>query len=170
MSMGPKPRPLLSRWLERVLVGEDCWPWLGSTKGTGYGNIQVAPSIEEGAHRVAYRLFVGPIKPGMEVCHTCDNPACVKPSHLFLGTHAENVADMLAKGRSRHPRGVDNGAVLTESDVQTIRVLVRQGQSQRQIAAQFAVSRGCVRNIIDGKTWSWLPEMMATRELPAGSP
>jgi len=75
---------------------DECWPWTRSLSPKGYGRVR-----GRNAHRVAYELTYGPIPPGMFVCHTCDNPPCCNPAHLFLGTYLDNIADMVAKKRSR---------------------------------------------------------------------
>lgn len=81
-----------------------CWIWRGAvTAPMGYGNVKV-DGRNIGAHRRAWELAHGPIPEGMFVLHRCDNPPCVNPAHLFLGTHADNMADMKAKGRVRKPR------------------------------------------------------------------
>jgi len=79
------------------VVGE-CWLWKGATNSDGYGMLRFRGK-KDGAHRVAYTLFRGEIAPRMFVCHTCDIPCCVNPDHLWVGTHAENMRDMVAKGR-----------------------------------------------------------------------
>lgn len=79
----------------------DCWEWTGSKTLTGYGHLNInAKSIY--AHRISYELFNGPIPDGLCVCHSCDNPGCVNPSHLWVGTMADNMHDRDAKGRGRN--------------------------------------------------------------------
>lgn len=94
------------RFGRRVRVFGDCWEWTGAKTPTGYGHFQPAGSTKTVyAHRWAYERAHGPITDGLFVLHRCDNRACVRPAHLFLGTHADNMADMVAKGRShRHPQ------------------------------------------------------------------
>ena len=94
-------RPLAERFWSRVekADGEACWLWKGARRGE-YGALQTEGRME-GAHRVSYEINVGPIPEGMEVCHHCDNPPCVRPDHLFLGTTTDNRRDACRKGRAR---------------------------------------------------------------------
>ena len=96
------------RALDKTLIGEGCWEYGGKIGNRGYGLvfIETLPDGREKwapAHRVVYEGMVGPIPEGMFLCHHCDNPKCVRPDHIFVGTDADNKADMYAKGR--HPHG-----------------------------------------------------------------
>ena len=97
----------LKRYAEKIDFRPDgCWFWKGSLSGQmGYGNLW-NPSTKkmQRAHRAAYEAMFGPIPDGMCACHTCDNPRCMNPHHIFLGTQKENIADMFAKGRARHQK------------------------------------------------------------------
>lgn len=106
-NQGPKRRPLEDRFWEKVEKTEGCWLWTAANGGPGkYGQFAIHAHYHEGAHRVSYVLNVGPIPEGMGVLHRCDVPLCVRPDHLFLGTAADNIADMLAKGRRHSARRV----------------------------------------------------------------
>lgn len=132
---------------------EQCWYWLASTAGNGYGQIKLTGQRKQiYAHRVSYLLYKGEIPENMEVCHKCDDPLCVNPNHLFLGTRADNAQDMKQKGRST--AGEKSGtAKLNENDVKDIRVMLLKGVSQIKIAGLFGISQIQISRINTGKQW-----------------
>ena len=136
---------------------DDCWLWLAKRKRGGYGQFWFN-NRQTKAHRVSWELANGPIphhdsSHGMCVLHRCDNPPCVNPAHLFLGTNADNLADMVAKGRSAAGEAIVQSK-LTEAQVREIRRLGRKGGiTNVQIAKRFGITRANVGQIINGITW-----------------
>jgi HNH endonuclease len=134
-----------------------CWIWTGTIGSEGYGQTPSPLFGDRYAHRVAYRLFVGPIPDGLYICHDCDNPVCVNPDHLYVGTAQENVADMWARGRA-NPTGApgsrNGSARLSETDVQDIIQALSEGESQQVIADERGVSSFAIRRIARGKGWT----------------
>jgi Autographiviridae endonuclease len=153
---GRPEKPLRFRLLAKLVFGNPngCWLWGGATGPQGYGLIKRKDGAQLRAHRVAYELVYGAIPPGVFVCHRCDNPGCVRPSHLFLGTHADNMADMVAKGRSPRMLGALNGSArLREDDVEAIR---RSDERYGDIAARFGISASAVGLIKRRERWTHL--------------
>jgi hypothetical protein len=129
-----------------------CWIWQRARSVHGYGAVGVGLKVWR-AHRVAYEAWVGPIPQGMAVLHACDNPPCINPDHLVVGTKAQNSADMVRKGRSasgeRHSQ-----ATLTTAQVHEIRRLWGQGRlSQVEIGRRFGVRGSTISRILSGKRW-----------------
>jgi hypothetical protein len=128
-----------------------CWEWTGAENNKGYGII-VVRGRRWSTHRYSWFIHKGPIPDGMQVCHTCDNPPCVNPDHLFLGTHAENLQDASRKGRM-HPGSRHGMARLSEADVQWIRRLHLMGESGTSIAGRFEVHPNTIYSVLKGQSW-----------------
>ncbi|HKE13849.1 MAG TPA: HNH endonuclease [Kofleriaceae bacterium] len=158
-------RPLADRLWEKVLRGasDECWLWLAARTRNGYGKIGIPERGVVLAHRVAWELTHGPVPPGMFVCHSCDVRTCVNPRHLWLGTCAQNLADMRAKGRgnpwpNERARGSRHShAKLTAEDVMAIRAAYSAGETQHAIAPRFGVSVQQVSRIVRRELWKHLP-------------
>lgn len=175
-------------FVSRVVRGDGCWLWTGrKTTRSGYGcfrrNGKTIP-----AHRVSYELFVGPIPPGLEVRHICDNPPCVNPDHLSPGTHKENMEDMAARGRAATaqngrtgwqtnrpamlaaarnrgpipletcPRGEAHGNHKLTAEQVRAIRKCKGHKPGRQLATEFGVSPSTVFAIWAKRVWKWLPE------------
>jgi hypothetical protein len=148
--------PVLDRLTRRIFVDENnCWNFTGYRNPYGYGNIRIDGKTKL-AHRAMWEEVFGEIPAGMYACHKCDNPACINPDHLFLGTNLDNVRDMKNKGRERHVCACGEKCVtskLTLEDVEKIRSLGENGLSQRKIAVLFGVDRSTVGDIQKYKSW-----------------
>lgn len=136
----------------RVAKSDGCWLWQGTIYSTGYG-IVWRSGKRVGAHRVAYEQTYGAIPAGLFVCHHCDNRACVRPDHLFLGTHAENMADAKAKGRAYKGGEDHHMAILTEAQVREIRGIIPVYGTFTRLGRKFGVTRNCIAAAFYGKSW-----------------
>ena len=148
-----------------------CWEWTASADSKGYGSIKIPKTRKQiRAHRLSYLLHRGKIPEGMLVCHTCDNPKCVKPSHLFLGTHADNSQDMVAKGRDL--RGSKQFmAKLTAGEVREIHYLYAKGDvSYAKLGKKFKVSTGTIQKIVMGLRWKHIKTDAAGEDIAVWKP
>ncbi|WP_417903626.1 HNH endonuclease signature motif containing protein [Caldimonas brevitalea] len=153
---GRPETPLYLRFLAKFRIDPptQCWNWTGAACRQGYGFLKRKDGVQLRAHRVAYELYNGEIPPGWCVCHRCDNPRCVNPAHLFVGTYRDNAADMVAKGRvARRPGERNPAARLTADQVRCIR---SETGSHAQLARRFGVSPTQVGLIKRGKRWAHL--------------
>jgi hypothetical protein len=151
--------PLVDRFWANVIPEpmSGCWLWTAGTDQHGYGQIWENSTKRWKAHRLSFTLHCGPIPSGLHVLHQCDNPFCVNPDHLFLGTPADNAADKVAKGRARGPGyfGTKHWcAKITQEIADEIRLLSLSGRSQRKLAAQFGLAKPTVQSILRGRTWN----------------
>lgn len=149
------------RFWMKVVRPEDpaaCWVWVGAKDGTGYGRLNL-PSLSRSAHRAVFALLGKPVPKGVVVCHRCDNPACVNPDHLFLGSMADNQADMARKNRSAHGSKSPH-AKLTEADVRRVIAMREAGLQHGEIATAVGVHRVTVTDILSGRTWRRVTEFL----------
>lgn len=158
-------RPLIPvevRFWRKVHKTEGCWLWIGATS-RGYGKVSKGHRGEGyfKAHRFSWELAYGPIPEGKDVCHSCDNTICIRPDHLFLGTQADNIADMNKKGRHTKigARGPLNcNTKLTANQVGKIRQLLASGVSLRTTAKLYNVHQSTICDIKYGRSWKYIKE------------
>lgn len=146
------------RFMAKVLIGDECWMWTAAKDRDGYGVFHFERH-QQRANRMAWMLFIAPLSDRLQVLHTCDVSGCVRPSHLFLGTNLDNVADRQVKKRSpegeSHPARVRPERLrfkckISESTVAEVRRRYIAGENQQQIADRFGISNQQVSNIVRG--------------------
>ncbi len=152
----PTPK---ERFWSKVNKTDTCWEWIGVKNKDGYGITEINRKTYR-AHRASWEIHYGEIPKGMYVCHHCDNPPCINPNHLFLGTQKDNIHDMLKKERRPSRKGEKNySAKLTESQVRNIRKLWKAGNlTQRKIAEVFNVHRTMIGLIVRNKNWKHMKD------------
>lgn len=162
-------KSIAERFWEKVHKTADCWVWMASRHPTGYGQFRFEGRNTR-ASRVAWILTNGPIPHGLLVCHHCDNPSCVNPSHLFIGTNLDNSNDKIRKGRARwwakgdprNPRTVtppvgslNPNAKLSHALAAEIRAKYAvPGVTQQQLWIEYGISRAALQRVLHGKTWA----------------
>jgi len=172
--MTPEQNLFLSK---TVLQENGCRIWIGAKNADGYGYLRRLGKTWK-AHRVSYTIFVGAIPPGKHVCHKCDMPSCVEPSHFFLGDNSDNMRDMVKKGRAKNlirsdqshfpdghpPRGEDGGgAKLTAAQAIEILDLKCSGIRTGILAAKYGVDRTTIQRLVRGQNWKSLAGRAALR-------
>lgn len=137
-------------FMQNVRITENgCWEWTAAVFPNGYGRFK--HGTIQYAHRFSYYIFKGDLCEGMEVCHTCDNPGCVNPAHLWQGTKSENLRDAAMKGRT-------NTVQLTPDDVRRIRNMRNLKYSISDIASRFGVTTTIIYNIVNRRTWDYIED------------
>ena len=173
-------KPIAERFWVRVEKTPTCWLWRGATNSSGYGVMQ-KDGRRIRAHRFAYELTYGAIPEGLFACHRCDNPLCVRPDHLFLGTPADNAHDMIRKGRHvwfpvdkpappRSARGEQHGrAKLTAEQVAEIRrIHASERLSHQKLAERYGINKSTAGRIVRGQLWAGYEDAEAIHQQRGG--
>ena len=148
-----RPKDFILRFWEKSVIRDGCWGWKG-TINCGRPKLMVN-GVSKLASRVSWEIHYGKIPTGICVCHSCDNPLCVNPRHLFLGTIKDNTQDMYRKGRNKNVKGEEHGrSILTEKQVRWI--LKQKSISKIEIAKKFGVARTTISRIVRRKNWRWV--------------
>jgi hypothetical protein len=148
---GKVTRPMEERFWEKVCKTRGCWLWTACTDGKGYGSFTPRTNHKMTAHRMSWVLTHGSIGKGYSVLHRCDNPLCVRPNHLFLGTQADNIADMVEK--KRQAIGESCNSRLTATQVRKIR---NSNEPAEVIGKRFGIHKRHVFRIRSGERWGHL--------------
>ena len=170
------PQDILRFWSKvRIRHPDECWPWRGTIFSTGYGQFGIRRGKSRnagflfGAHRIAWTITNGPIPDRLLVLHHCDNPSCVSPRHLFLGTSADNTQDAIRKerfacgeksGARKHPESLSRGEqhYLAKLDPEKVRLILRRyaagTDSVPSLAREYHVARSTIWSVLHRKTWA----------------
>lgn len=154
-----RARSIEERFWEKVNKTDGCWLWIGAKTRDGYGQIKRYQNLSNfRAHRLSWEIHNGPIPDGLDVLHNCDNPPCVRPDHLWLGTDADNMRDRDEKGRCRASGFPGQNAKLTEANVLDIRARYSFHKiTCRMLALEYGVSAATVWHAVAGDSWKHLP-------------
>jgi hypothetical protein len=149
------------RFVDKKLDHE-CWYWIGNKNTKGYGQFSVGAKAQgsEGAHRISWKLHNQQDIPSkMHIMHKCDNPSCVNPNHLTIGTAKDNTQDMIQKGRKRTvaPVGDLNGKAIL--DAEKVRLIRSSTLNHAALGRQLGVSPNCIRGVRTGRTWSHIEDL-----------
>lgn len=158
-----KRRPVEERFWEKVDRTDGCWNWVAAISHGWYGSFCVEKGKTIVAHKFSWELANGPVPDGMKVCHSCDNPRCVRVDHLFLGTQAENLLDMSKKGRRARGHSLSHKgeshpmSSLTDELVTEARDRHAEGENVADLAIEMKVSKSAMKKAVHGHTWKHLP-------------
>lgn len=145
-------------WAKTEIRGaNDCWIWKGSKRKSGYGKFYLNGK-RVAAHRVSFWINNGCFDSELDVLHSCDNPSCVNPAHLWTGTAKDNINDMMRKQRGNHRKGEDHAtAILTERDVIRIRwIRKNEKKTLKELSVAFGVSTSAISHIVKERHWKHL--------------
>ncbi len=151
---------IIQRFWDKVIKEEKengCWNWTGWFGQNGYGCFKIN-SAKAMSHRVSFRMNVGEIPKGMLILHKCDNPICIRPDHLFLGTNLDNIRDRHLKGRDAKGEGHGRSKLNFQTVLEAREKRKKLGLSYRKLAKYFGVSKPAITDAILGRTWKSLPQ------------
>jgi len=152
MKTGRPPKDPIIRFESKFKKTKGCWVWMGAITSRGYGQFRFG--CEQRAHRASYILYKGKIPSGLLVLHSCDNPPCVNPDHLFLGTPKDNTTDMIKKNRDTIRGEKNNKSKLTEKDVLEIRRLYKSGKyTLVELAKIYKMYMNSIWRITSKESW-----------------
>jgi hypothetical protein len=158
----------IKRFLHKVDNKNACWTWKGNVSKHGYG-VSSYRSKSTLAHRLSWILFRGNLPKDLDVCHHCDNPKCVNPEHLFLGTAKDNVMDCFNKKRKSHKGENHPRAKIKEQDVKEIFQLRKNGWTHQKLADRFKLTQSAVSNILHRRLWKHIDVGEIWQDLANGS-
>jgi len=144
----------IERFLRKIEIKDltQCWNYK-EYKLRGYGQFNLKTKIKVRAPRFVYCIYYGSFDETLQVCHTCDNPTCCNPFHLWLGTSKENSDDKYRKQRNRSAKGIENNSKLTNENIIEILYLLNLGIVQYDIAKKFNVNQSVISRIKNNKVW-----------------
>jgi len=153
-------KTLKERLLSHITIDQKtgCWNWNRYRMPTGYGQIGTEGSKPEMTHRVSWKLFKGPIPDGLWVLHKCDNPACVNPDHLFLGTHTDNMKDCVKKGRFRANIMYGENHPKHKLTVESVLAIRKDARPQWRIAKDYGVCEDTIYKVKNRRMWGHVPD------------
>jgi hypothetical protein len=172
----PSEKEYVNRLKERLMKNHkkdgDCWIWTGRIHAGGYGFLSYrskenkSKKTASNAHRVAYKVWKGDVPKELYVLHKCDNRKCINPDHLWLGTHIDNMKDMISKNRQdKRPGEKHHVSIFLNENIYEIRRLWDEGlETQAGLARKYGASLTCIHNIVRRKTWKHLPEVVSTSQ------
>ena len=153
-------KPLETKFWDKVLITDlfGCWLWTACKDKQGYGQLVVPGKGSQLAHRISYIINIGPIPDGLGVLHKCNNPPCVSPAHLYLGTQQDNVDYMIKSNRQRSLAGEEIGsAKLTEKEADEIILLLKNHTPRKNILKMYNVGSSQLHRIKKGEAWKHIP-------------
>lgn len=146
------------RFFSRFTRAEGCWEWQGHPDEDGYGQMRIGKRRVAKAHRISWMIHKGIVPDGLCVLHRCDNPPCVNPDHLFLGTSTDNNKDRDSKGRGNAPKGerVRSAKLTNMTAAQILQDFIPGTTTEAHLAKKYGVTQGAINSLLRGRSWKHL--------------